>query len=304
MDANEVQAVIAERNELRVQVRQASAELHKIKVAMGGDPANLMRYCQADMARVAQLRSSVELEIEGLKIHILSSKEECEENGRQLKGAESRIQTSEEQLDERAETIVQLSTQVEQLEALVEQTQAEGASALEAALKDKHDRMTDVHAQERDHTIREHRVWHFGVILDRFIRVLTPCATPCHRLTWFASCSYLLDADWCLRSDLMPDSRLQDRHMDETREALEALKADLEADHGRVLTEHLSEQQHIMQSQHQHQLAGEVGRRHLRHYCPFLTCFLALWHPTRAMKCIILSAHACWMLIGACDPMV
>lgn len=160
MDANEVQAVIAERNELRVQVRQASAELHKIKVAMGGDPANLMRYCQADMARVAQLRSSVELEIEGLKIHILSSKEECEENGRQLKGAESRIQTSEEQLDERAETIVQLSTQVEQLEALVEQTQAEGASALEAALKDKHDRMTDVHAQERDHTIREHRDRH------------------------------------------------------------------------------------------------------------------------------------------------
>merc|ERR1719272_1759824 len=46
MDANQVQAIVAERNELRVQVRQASAELHKVKVATGGDGTSMLKYCQ------------------------------------------------------------------------------------------------------------------------------------------------------------------------------------------------------------------------------------------------------------------
>ena len=45
--------------------------------------------------------------------------------------------------------------------------------------------------------------------------------------------------------------------------------------------------------------------RQLRHnFGPLLTCFPALCHPTRVVCHALLRNHACWTLIGACDPML
>ena len=64
-----VQAVVAERNELRHQVRKAAAELRKIEYASGGDSMDVVRLCAADMERMVQLRSQIELENEvGLRV--------------------------------------------------------------------------------------------------------------------------------------------------------------------------------------------------------------------------------------------
>jgi hypothetical protein len=51
------------------QVRAAASELHKVKLAAGGDPIDVVRFCQQDMARVAELRAAVELDLDSLKIH-------------------------------------------------------------------------------------------------------------------------------------------------------------------------------------------------------------------------------------------
>ena len=37
---------------------------------------------------------------------------------------------------------------------------------------------------------------------------------------------------------------------------------------------------------------------------PFLAYFSASCHPTRAVRCTLLNAHAGWMLVGACDPII
>jgi hypothetical protein len=50
-------------------VRAAASELHKVKLAAGGDPIDVVRFCQQDMARVAELRAAVELDLDSLKIH-------------------------------------------------------------------------------------------------------------------------------------------------------------------------------------------------------------------------------------------
>ena len=43
----------------------------------------------------------------------------------------------------------------------------------------------------------------------------------------------------------------------------------------------------------------------VQHYsAPFPRCCSAQTAPSRAVWCDLLGAHACWMLIGACDPML
>ena len=61
----------------------------------------------------------------------------------------------------------------------------------------------------------------------------------------------------------------------------------------------------------QHLVTTSTGTRHLRNSYflfflgSFLTDFSSLWHlPTRAVCYTLLSAHACWMLTVACNPML
>ena len=56
----------------------------------------------------------------------------------------------------------------------------------------------------------------------------------------------------------------------------------------------------------QPQLGNRSGQvQGLRHpFAPYLTAFPALYHPSSGVRRALLGAHACGMLIGACNPMV
>eukprot|EP00040_Diaphanoeca_grandis_P030944 m.183992 g.183992 ORF g.183992 m.183992 type:complete len:1141 (-) comp32175_c0_seq1:234-3656(-) len=151
MDANQVQAIVAERNELRVQVRQASAELHKVKVATGADGVSMLKYCQQDKERVAALRSAVELETEALKIKLLGTREENDDLRRRVKAEELRTLTSEEQLAERAQTIVDLQSEA----ATLKQTLESNAEQAEVTLRDEIQKHRMAMAHQHQHEMME-----------------------------------------------------------------------------------------------------------------------------------------------------
>eukprot|EP00041_Stephanoeca_diplocostata_P017548 m.355933 g.355933 ORF g.355933 m.355933 type:complete len:1205 (+) comp20741_c0_seq3:245-3859(+) len=150
MSAVEVHALVAERNELRVQVRNASAQLHKIKLAAGGDPVDLVRFCQQDMERMATLRAAVEHEHESLKIKLVSTREELEDAQRQNKSYKARVGTSEEQLAERAEAIVELNQQLEQAKLDLEQTKVKCEQTIHDAIRKQHEQLLDEHARDKE----------------------------------------------------------------------------------------------------------------------------------------------------------
>ena len=57
-----VRAVIAERDELRYLLRKAAAELTKVESATGGGTLDMASLCQADLERLASIKSQVNLE--------------------------------------------------------------------------------------------------------------------------------------------------------------------------------------------------------------------------------------------------
>lgn len=150
MPPMQVQAVVAERNELRAQIRAASSQLRAIEVAAGGNPLELVKICQADMERMAKLRSQVELEQQQQLIQLHGSQDELENVNRQLKVAEIRTVTSEEQLAERAQAVVRLSRKHEALQGELEQARQESEEQLEEQLRLQHERLFSEAEADKD----------------------------------------------------------------------------------------------------------------------------------------------------------
>ena len=133
---------MAERNQLRAQVRQAAAQIRVVENATSSThPLELVKLCQKDMERLAQLRSQVELEQQQQLIQLHTANDELEETKSRLKSAETRNATSEEQLAERAETVVRLGNKVKSLQAHVKRITEEAAENLQQQLKAQHDRL-------------------------------------------------------------------------------------------------------------------------------------------------------------------
>lgn len=130
------------------QVRTASAELHKIKLAAGGDPVDVARFCQADMERVAKLRGSVELELATLKGKLVTTREELKEAERQAKANRVRVDTYEEQMAERADAVVVLQGQLEAAKVELEKAKLEGERGVHDAVRSQHTRMLEEHRVE------------------------------------------------------------------------------------------------------------------------------------------------------------
>lgn len=136
------------------QVRSAAAELHKVKLAAGGDPINVVRFCQQDMARVAELRAAVELELDSLKIHCGKSREELEEATRMLRANTDRIVTSEEQLAERADAIVVLSNKLDHALSDLDRLSAECDQRMGDALREQQARMVEQFEMDMEQRVR------------------------------------------------------------------------------------------------------------------------------------------------------
>ena len=51
------------------------------------------------------------------------------------------------------------------------------------------------------------------------------------------------------------------------------------------------------------ELTFDPVRQLRHHFGPSLRDIWALYHPKHAVYCALLGYQACWMLIGACDPM-
>lgn len=137
----EVQAIIAERNELRHKLQECGMELKKIELAGGGQPVDVVRMCQQDMEQVARLRSQVEHELAQRDIRILSLQAEVEQHVQQRTGDGFRIESSEDVLAERATTILQLNERVKTLEVELVRSVREADERLEQQLRQQRERL-------------------------------------------------------------------------------------------------------------------------------------------------------------------
>jgi hypothetical protein len=141
MPPMQVQAVVAERNELRAQIRSAAAQLRAIEVASGGNPLQLVKICQTDMERMAKLRAQVELEQSQQLIQLHGTQDQLETVSRQLKVADIRTITSEEQLAERAAAMVRLDRKVAALTEELQMARDEAEETLTEQLRLQHERL-------------------------------------------------------------------------------------------------------------------------------------------------------------------
>ena len=154
MPAAQVQAVVAERNTLRVALREAEAQVRAVERAGGGSFVSLVRMCQDDMERLSRLRTTVEREHAHLEAARSALLEETEELKRQLKAADLRVETSEEELAERAETILGLQAKVEELEGTLLEAGQEYERRIHQAVETQHRRMLAEAEADKDAALR------------------------------------------------------------------------------------------------------------------------------------------------------
>eukprot|EP00042_Codosiga_hollandica_P056699 m.824179 g.824179 ORF g.824179 m.824179 type:complete len:1032 (+) comp59405_c0_seq1:154-3249(+) len=144
-----VQAVVAERNELRFQLRKAADELRKVTIASGGEDFDVVRMCQQDMERLAYIRGLVELDRDKLAIKNSTLSNALEENKQSQQQLEQQIETAREQLVERGEAVVKLNEQVRKLSEQVKQTEKNGQDTLDRSLRDLRQQLTSDAERDR-----------------------------------------------------------------------------------------------------------------------------------------------------------
>lgn len=91
-------------------------------------------------------------EHETLKINLVSTREELEDVQRQNKSYKVRVGTSEEQLAERAEAIVDLNQQLEQAKLDLEQTKVKCEQTIHDAIRKQHEQLMEEHARDTEAT--------------------------------------------------------------------------------------------------------------------------------------------------------
>ena len=89
----------------------ARADGTQITIASGGETIDVVKLCQEDMEKIAVIRSRLELEREKADIKLASLDTSKANLEQQLRTMELRIGTLEEQLNERAEAVLDLSEQ-------------------------------------------------------------------------------------------------------------------------------------------------------------------------------------------------
>lgn len=150
----QIQQLVAERNQLRVQCRMAEAEVRKVDEASGGGFPSLVRMCQADMERLAKLRSAVEKSHLDLQSQLRTKLDELAETKRQLKSADLRAATSEEEVAELSETIMTLNGVIRDLQTQISDNHEEYEAKIHQVVESTHARMTAEHVAEKEQAMR------------------------------------------------------------------------------------------------------------------------------------------------------
>eukprot|EP01147_Barroeca_monosierra_P006481 gene6481-9355_t len=149
-----VRAVIAERDELRYQLRKAAQELGKAETftVYGQD---LPSFCQSDLDRLASIKSQVALEFDALQSRVRYLEDHTTESSANRRQLELQIATLEEQLGERSETVLQLSDQVQHLQEQLEALRHDSEERMENALAEQRRRLTAQHDETRSATLKQ-----------------------------------------------------------------------------------------------------------------------------------------------------
>eukprot|EP00053_Salpingoeca_punica_P017872 m.173034 g.173034 ORF g.173034 m.173034 type:complete len:1024 (-) comp17309_c1_seq2:302-3373(-) len=151
----EQQALLAERNELRFQVRKAASELRKVEIAAGGTSIDVAKNCQEDMERLARLRSQIELEMDQLRIRAQELEQQLEMTATQRRGCDMQLETMDEQIKERDATIIELNRKIADLEDLLERLRVDSRLTLEEQLMEQKERLERQYEEDRQATIRD-----------------------------------------------------------------------------------------------------------------------------------------------------
>ena len=132
-----VQAVVAERNELRYQLRAAAAELQKIEASQRALP-DLVNLTEDDIARVSNIRRSMEMEQQRLGNAVASVRRELEVCRDEKIAIASELSTTSEQLAERATAVVDLGKEITNLKEEIEEITLAAKEQLHSSLQAQH----------------------------------------------------------------------------------------------------------------------------------------------------------------------
>ncbi|EGD82983.1 hypothetical protein PTSG_03620 [Salpingoeca rosetta] len=136
-----VRAVLAERDELRYQLRKAAQELAKVESngALGHDMASV---CQRDLERIASIKSQMAVELDGLHSRVRMLEESATEKSSGRRHLELQVSTLKEQLGESSETVLKLSEHVRNLEEELQRLRRESEERMQSALSEQRRRLT------------------------------------------------------------------------------------------------------------------------------------------------------------------
>eukprot|EP00048_Salpingoeca_helianthica_P021469 m.12421 g.12421 ORF g.12421 m.12421 type:complete len:840 (-) comp6011_c0_seq2:224-2743(-) len=150
-----VQATVAERNDVRFQLRKALTDLERVEVAAGGRPADIVEMCHADMARLARLRADIELAMEKVHIQLEAAVQTANDANSQRDALARQTATAQEQLTEQAAALRALDDQIRQAHAAHERTAQDGTDRLRSELAEQATRQATAAAEGRDAALRE-----------------------------------------------------------------------------------------------------------------------------------------------------
>lgn len=235
--SSNVQASVAERNDVRSQLRKALTDLERVEMAAGGRPTDIVEMCHADMARLGRLRLSIELAMEKVQIQLAQALQGAADGTSQRDALGRQVTTLQEQLAEQAATIRTLDEQLRHAQDIHERAVHENTQRLRSELADQATRHATGAAENRDAALRDLQARHAAELAQaqatleadlgqRFNRMLAEqLSAQEHALSAQAA------AD---KAEALQDmqSRLQ-RSADEN---LDHLRAELQAERDRIVT--------------------------------------------------------------------
>ncbi|EDQ88265.1 uncharacterized protein MONBRDRAFT_32920, partial [Monosiga brevicollis MX1] len=162
-----VRAIIAERDELRYQLRKAAAELARIEAASGGRFHELPNLCLQDMERLAALKSQsahtdisnsddqVALELEQKSNRIAELERIAGDSRGVRRHTDYQLSTLQEQLAERDETILHLQEELDNLTSELEAQRTEARSELDQRVAEERDHVNRAASQQQRHALEQ-----------------------------------------------------------------------------------------------------------------------------------------------------